>query len=89
MHWTPDLIRFAIKNYGDASPTQKVTVEGKPTDISQRKDVSRYDQARRGHIGEVWYDLNIDGLASDLTATFGIYSLSNGLILKLNDIHVM
>jgi hypothetical protein len=33
--------------------------------------------------------LNIDGLASDLTATFWIVDTPGGLILRLNDIHVM
>jgi hypothetical protein len=87
--WTPDLIRQVIKAYGNASASQKATVEGKPTDICQRKEVTRWSKNARGSFGEVWYDLNIDGFASDLTATFWISESSSGLTLRLNDIHVM
>ncbi len=89
MRWTPELIRNVIKSYGEASPTQRVTLAGKPTDIAQRKEVTHWPQNRPKGIGEVWYDLNIDGYASDLTATFRIVSTPAGLILRLNDIHVM
>src|SRR5688500_82863 len=89
MGWTPDLIRSVIKAYGNASPAQRVTLEGKPTDITQRKEVSRWPQNRLKGVGEVWYDLNIDGFASDLTASFWIVSIENGIVLRLNDIHVM
>ena len=89
MGWTPDLIRQVITRYGDAEPGQKVTVEGKPTDISQRKNVGRFNKNKRGFIGHVWYDLNINGFASDLTATFGLRAVPNGLELVLDDIHVM
>lgn len=40
-------------------------------------------------IGEIWYDLNLDGFASDLTATFSIVERSDRLEIELNDIHVM
>lgn len=89
MRWTPDLIREVIKAYGEAIPAQRVTLEGKPTDISQRKEVSRWPRNRHDYIGEIWYDLNIDGLAPDLTATFRIVAVRDGLVLRLNDIHVM
>jgi len=89
MQWTPELVREVIKRYGDAVPSQRVTVDGKPTDISQRKEVSRWPKNRYGAVGEIWYDLNIDGLASDLTATFGILEVRDGLLLRLEDIYVM
>jgi len=89
MGWTPQLMRAVIKGYGDALESQRVTVEGKPTDVHQRKAVTRWESSRRAGIGEIWYDLNIDGLASDLTATFWILEKSDGLYLELNDIHVM
>jgi hypothetical protein len=87
--WTPDLIRQVIKAYGDADPNQRVTVHGKPTDITQRKEVYHYDSPRARGIGYVWYDLNINGLASDLTATFDLKPAPDHLVLALNDIHVM
>lgn len=88
-NWSPELVRDVIKRYGDSRPSQRVTVIGRPTDISQRKQVSRWPKNRNGAVGEIWYDLNIDGLASDLTATFGIFESKDGLLLRLDDIHVM
>jgi hypothetical protein len=42
-----------------------------------------------GEVGEIWYDLNIDGVASDLTSTFRVVRVQGGLVVRLNDIHVM
>jgi len=89
MRWTPDLIRQVIKGYGDCIAQQRVTVAEVPSDISQRKVVDRWEPNRIGGAGEIWYDLNIDGVASDLTATFRIIPVPGGLAIKLNDIHVM
>ncbi|MGN8081687.1 DUF7668 domain-containing protein [Variovorax sp. 22077] len=89
MRWTPELIREVIKSYGECSASQKVTLHGKPTDISQRKEVSRWHEDGSSGIGEIWYDLNIDGHASDLTATFHVEQGADGLTVRLNDIHVM
>ena len=89
MNWTADLVRDVIKSYGEASPTQRVTLAGKPTDISQRKNVCRFPKNKHGAIGHIWYDLNIDGSASDLTATFEILEKAGGLTIRLDDIHVM
>ena len=89
MRWTPELIEKVIKSYGDALPTQKATFIGKPTDISQRKEVTRWPQKRPRGKGDIWYDVNIDGYASDLTATFYILEKDGGLVIELDDIHVM
>ena len=89
MNWTPDLIGEVVKAYGDADPNQRVTLEGKSTDITQRKNVDRWDANAHGAVGEIWYDLNIDGFASDLTATFTLIQRADGLAIELNDIHVM
>lgn len=89
MRWTPALLRQVIKSYGDARDDQRVTLAGKPTDISQRKEILRWEPNDLNEIGEVWYDVNIDGFASDLTATFRICDTPAGLLLRLNDIHVM
>ena len=89
MKWTPDLIRDVVKAYGDADPNQRVTLDGKSTDISQRKNVDRWDANAHGAVGEIWYDLNIDGVVSDLTATFTLIQRADGLTIQLNDIHVM
>jgi len=89
MHWTPALLRKVVKSYGEASENQRITLEGKPTDITQRKEVMRWEPNSLGEIGEIWYDLNVDGYVSDLTATFRICDTPEGLVIRLNDIHVM
>jgi hypothetical protein len=89
MKWTPELIGEVVKAYGEAKSTQKVTLLGQPTDIEQRKKVRRWKRNAYSVIGGIWYDLNIDGLASDLTATFDICEGGDGLTIKLNDIHIM
>jgi len=89
MEWTPALMRDVVKAYGDAEATQRVTLNGKPTDIAQRKNVDRWPKNEHGAVGEIWYDLNIDGVVSDLTATFVIFDADDGLNIALNDIHVM
>src|SRR5271156_1090859 len=70
MHWTSEMIREVIKAYGEGASGQKVTLSGQPTDIVQRKQVMRWKPNASGSIGQILYDLNIDGFASDLTATF-------------------
>jgi hypothetical protein len=90
MGWSPALVREVIKSYGEAQGTQRVTVLGQRTDIVQRKLVDRWKPGRGGGVvGEIWYDLNIDGFASDLTATFRLFDTSEGISVQLNDIHVM
>ena len=36
MGWSPVLMRDVVRDYGDCEPNQKVTLHGKPTDITQR-----------------------------------------------------
>jgi hypothetical protein len=66
-----------------------VTVRGVPSDVQQRKEVDRWEPNENDEVGEIWYDLNIDGVASDLTATFVMVDVDEGLSLRLRDIHVM
>jgi hypothetical protein len=88
--WTPDLMRLVVKSYGEARPDQRVTVEGVPGDVRQRKAVDRWEPPDQpDECAEIWYDLNIDGVASDLTATFRVVRGPDGLRVRLNDIHVM
>lgn len=89
MGWTPELMCQVVKSYDECLSTQRVTLEGRETEIYQRKEVYRYPENRHGCIGYVSYDLNIDHVVSDLTATFDIRSDDNGLTLVLDDIHVM
>jgi hypothetical protein len=87
--WTADLLREVIKSYDEADPTQRVTVLGVPTDVWQRKCVDRWAPNPRGVCGEIWYDLNINGRASDLSATFALEMGEAGLVVRLSDVHVM
>lgn len=94
MHWTPELIKEVIKAYGGSETTQKVTLlnnglaidgRGEIEVANQRKEVTWFDDKK----GDVWYDLNIDGYVSDLTATFWLEKTDNELVVILDDIHVM
>ena len=87
--WTPALVAEVIGSYGDAAPGQKVTLRGVSTDVTQRKSVDRWPANDRGSVGGIWYDLNIDGEASDLTATFDLVLDGGGIEVRLDDIHVM
>ena len=89
MKWTPELLRLVIKSYDECLPSQKVTVAGELAEIRQTKDVTRWPVNPYGYLGQIWYDLNIDGYASDLTATFGIREDPAGLTIELTQIHVM
>lgn len=89
MGWTPNLMRQAVKEYGAAAPDQRVTVAEVPTDVKQRKEVRRWPVNDNGSVGDVWYDLNISGEVSDLTATFYLINSGGGVIVELDDIHVM
>lgn len=88
-HWTPELIREVIKAYGEPGVDNYVTLEGEPTDISQDKEVHRRQPAVRENLGYIWYDLNLNGYASDLTATFDLIQARGGICVLLSDIHVM
>jgi hypothetical protein len=70
MRCTPEFMRQVVKSYGDAREDQRVTFAGVPRDVSQHKQGDRWDANRYGEVGEIGYDLNIDGVASDLSATF-------------------
>lgn len=97
-------VPIAVQNSGDTvhSKTDVSEVEiGFPVaiDLMLRAEVSLPGVTRQpstalgdnryGEVGEIWYDLNIDGVASDLTATFRVVHVPEGLIVRLNDIHVM
>ena len=88
-----ELIREIIKSYGDVTDN-RVTLLNNGTALDgagnigaarQRKEVSWVDETS----GDVWYDLNINGLVSDLTATFELKRQSGQIHVTLQDIHVM
>lgn len=75
-------------SFGVLDSKHRVTREGTPTHKSQVKDVTRWPKNARGQIGEIWYDLNFDGYATDYTATFEIHDDGEGLTIALIDIGV-
>lgn len=74
--------------YGVLDPKYRVTLQGAPTHKTQTKWVERWPKNARGEVGEIWYDLNFDGFATDYTATFEIQYDGEGLTIALIDIGV-
>ena len=89
MDWSPELIRQTIKSYGQRLSSQKVTLDGRTADVPQRKSVRHLRKPASKIVGNIWYDLNIDGVVSDLTATFYLQEVDDGLVVVLDNIHVM
>jgi hypothetical protein len=59
-------------------------------DIAPRHEVTRWG-AKRGSdvVGEIEFDLPINGIWSDLTALFWVKHHPEELVLELYDIHVL
>jgi hypothetical protein len=89
-HWTPDLLRTVITNYGSVEPmrdgsTYRVT----PLGTVRGGPKPRHEVDREGDRISVWFDLPLNGEWSDLTATFDLIPRDGGLALVLDDVHVM
>jgi hypothetical protein len=66
------------------------TVGGRTVVLRQQNEVERFHEPNDGgEVAEVWYDLNLDRVKSDLTATIRLVRTPDSLILRLYDIHVM
>ncbi|MEO6458636.1 MAG: hypothetical protein ABIO92_10270, partial [Chloroflexia bacterium] len=101
--WTPDILETVIRNYGSIEPTSdgetfKVTPLQQaqaPSNLLPTHDVNRYGEDEidtsdgTALVGDVWYDLPLNGEWSDLTATFRLYQIEDGLVMALEDVHVM
>ena len=99
--WTPKLLEEIINGYGlphedDGSPKCKVTNRQTATNtaIKHYKDINLFDKPQMYSdpsfliIGDIYYDLPIDNVWSDLTATFKILQTRDFTTLELNEIHV-
>ena len=100
--WTPLLLEQVINGYGlpyanDGSPKCKVTdwSTASGTGSKRYKEINFFDTSR-AHFnpqfivtGDIYYDLPIDSVWSDLTATFKILQSKDFTTLELNEIHVM
>ena len=98
--WTSDFLRIWVSNYGSKTPfadgrtyhitswkNATVSADG-PNDHYQ--DVERWKQSTiNGSVGEVHYDLPLNGEWSDLTAIFPLVIRDGYLALQLDDIHVL
>ncbi len=95
--WSPELIRTVITNYGFIEPredgaTFKVT---SPKDNPEGKDfggVQWYgDDPNRPaeYLGMAAFALPLNGEWSDVTVMFDIVEEDGGLVLELDDIHVL
>ena len=92
-YWNAELLAEIIDRYGDAENNQvtltnngtAVDGAGKVSAFEQRKEIDWFAEER----AEIWYDLNINGVVSDLTATFTVTKTAAQLTITLNDIHVM
>ncbi len=98
--WTPELIQTVVQNYGSVEPlVDRAMFKVSPLDSAvggptPRQEVQRFENPRRlgGErlpvLGNIWFDLPLNGEWSDLTATFEIQESEDGVSLVLNDIHV-
>lgn len=97
--WTPGLMEAVITGYGLPEPASngqiyRVTPEGTAAGGPiPRHEVDRYDggliaQTGEYRVGNVWFDLPLNGEWSDLTATFALNVRNDRLVLVLKDIHV-
>jgi hypothetical protein len=91
--WTPDLIRLVIEGYGLPEPHPRgpfrVTPRGQAMGDCYELVAERYQEPfPSGAIGEVRFNLPLNGEWSDLTAVLAIYPVERQLVLCLNEIHV-
>jgi hypothetical protein len=91
--WSADIIKRLIVNYGAVDPRKdgqvfKVTdpniAQGNPDN-----SVRRFSQTESGAVGDVCYDLPLNGEWSQVTATFRLYRIGDEMGFGLEDIHVL
>ena len=95
--WPPSLVASVIGSYefppsvgsGEKSRVTRVR-DARVVDIEPRPSVSRWNKGgRQGVIGDVHFDLPINGIWSDLTAIFSLRQLDDRIAIELYDIHVL
>lgn len=95
--WLPELIRAVVTNYGFIEPREdgakfKVTSLKDNPAGNDFRDVQWYgDDPNRPaeYLGMATFTLPLNGEWSDVTAMFGIVEEDGGLVLELDDIHVL
>lgn len=97
--WTPELMKAVVQGYGLPDPRRdgkifRVTPIESASGHLPLHEVTYFEEPRLVNdtgqmvIGEVWFDLPLNGEWSDLTATFEIRRNKEHIVLVLNEIHV-
>lgn len=94
---SPSLIKEIITSYelppqaGDDSDFSIVTLveTAKVVDYRPDQEVDWYEKNPDDNVGMVHHSLPINGIWSDLTAIFRLQRIKDGVVLLLEDIHVM
>ena len=89
--WTPALLRAVIEGYGSPEPyadgtVYRVTPAALASGTPQERCVERQDGGAA--LAEARHSLPLNGVWSDLTATFRVESTALGSRLVLQEIHV-
>lgn len=92
--WTPALLRVVIEGYGSPEPyadgtVYRVTPAAEASGTRQERCVERpANQDGGAALAEARHSLPLNGVWSDLTATFRVESTALGARLVLQEIHV-
>jgi hypothetical protein len=99
--WTPDLLATVIRNHGSVQPREdgrvfSVTPIAAAAGEGPRFEVVWHDPPVTNRLdyapnllAHARYDLPLDAQWGDVTATFEVVDLAEGVVLALDDVHVM
>ena len=90
--WSPALIEAVVQGYGLPGTTKQgrkceVSSRSSSAGVPHRRVVNR-NELPLNSIASVEYSLPLDGMWSDLTATFRLEAREHGSVLVLEEIHV-
>ena len=97
--WSPDLIKDVIYRYGlpyiDGEEVFKVTPLELAVENNGAPHAEIFFHMPRKHritetlvVAEIWFDLPLNGVWSDLTATFNVLFMPDCVSLELQEIHM-
>lgn len=95
--WPPELVAEVIAAYEPPSGASSGAVshvtpvgQAQVLDLRPHHEVARWEAGGRpGVVGDVHFDLPMNGAWSDLTAIFWLRRVAEGMALELFDIHVL
>jgi hypothetical protein len=84
-NFTAQMIREVIEDYraSGEEDSDDVGRNGQPC-----REFTRWDLTREYCLGYIWYDLDVDGKLSYLTADFYVVLKPEGVVIELYEIHV-